>query len=161
MSVFLPGQSSDDGFAYLTTLYLTDNFVELGDGGGGVEYPAGVRFVNVAIPKNATILTAKLTLQAYDTRTNTVCNVKIKGEDVDDAATFSTYANFAARARTTQYVNWDAIPAWTANTDYDSPDIKNIIQAIISRAGWVSGNNLVLFFTNNVEGLSGQNRRIY
>jgi len=74
---------------------------------------------------------------------------KLSAEDVDDAPTFADdadafddrYAN-----HTTAMVNWDDIGSWTAESEYDSPDISSVIQEIVNRAGWASGNDLVLFW---------------
>jgi len=79
----------------------------------------------------------------------TTVNSRISAEDVDDAATFSSDSSaFDARwaARTTARVDWDNIGAWTLNTDYNSPDIKTVIQEIVDRAGWASGNDIVIFW---------------
>jgi len=108
-----------------------------------------MRFLNVTIPKNATIDTAYLTLRAYATRTGTTVNSKIRGEAADNPVTFSTLADYQGRPKTTAVVNWNAIPAWTLDTDYNSPEIKTIIQELVNRAGWVSGNALVIFWDDH------------
>jgi hypothetical protein len=148
MAVFKPGQSTDDGYIYGTSFYLAYNLLSFGKYASVVE-EGGVRFIEVTIPRGAQILTANVTFQSYDNTSGTTCNIQIKGEAADDAATFSTLANYNARTRTSEYVNWNAIPAWVINTDYDSPSINAIVQEIINRSGWVSGNHLVLFFANN------------
>jgi hypothetical protein len=151
-AVFKPGQSSDDCYAYnfgykggIHMIWPAQPYLDF----GAVSEPrdTGIRFVNVTIPKGATILTAKVTFNSYYTVTSQQCNVRIKGEDADDPATFSTYDNFFGRVRTSQYVDWSAIPSWTANTDYDSPDITNIVQAIVNRPGFA--NHLVIFIEDN------------
>jgi hypothetical protein len=109
----------------------------------------GMRFQNVTIPGGATITAAYLTLRAAGNRANTAVNSRIKGEDVDDAAAFSNYSDYSGRARTAASMDWDNIPAWTAETEYNSPDIKTIIQAIINRPGWASGNDLVIFWDDH------------
>lgn len=148
MAVFKPGQSSDDCYDDGTDTTRNDTLV-FGDVAGLVFFESGIRFINVTIAKGATILTAKVTFQESTGTAGTTCNVQIKGENVDDAATFSNHANYAGRARTSESVNWNSIPGWEVDTDYDSPSITTIVQAIINRAGWVSGNDLVLFFANN------------
>ena len=147
MAVFKPGQDSDDCHAW-TSIVLTGGVI-FGDSLGN-NMTAGIRFPNMTISNGATILSATVTLQAVDVySTGTVCNAQIKGEAIDDAVTFSTYADFIGRTRTTAYVNWDAVSVWTIDTDYNSPSITTIIQEIINRAGWVSGNDLVIFIADN------------
>jgi len=106
----------------------------------------GMRFANVTIPKGATITAAYLTLQARDSHSLTTVNSCIKGEAADNAASFSNVTDFDNRVRTSANVAWDSIPAWTAGIDYNSPEVKTVIQEIINRAGWASGNALVIFW---------------
>jgi hypothetical protein len=112
------------------------------------KWGSGARFQNVTIPHGATIDSAYFILTCKTSRSGTVCNTEISADDTDNAATFSTKANFESRyaARTTAQINWDGLGAWTAETEYTSPDIKNVIQEVIDRAGWSSGNALVLFW---------------
>jgi len=117
----------------------------------GVTYRScsGFRFRTVAIPQGATIGTAYLTLRAYESKSNAGCNTKIRAEDVDSAAAFSTEANWDSRfpsGCTTAEVEWDGIDAWTGGEDYDSPEIKTVIQEIVSRGGWASNQNIVIFW---------------
>ena len=117
---------------------------------------AGFRFQTVAVPNAATIITAYLTITAKFSTAGTVCNTKIRGEDTDDAAAFSTEANYQGRhevwtpgACTTAVVSWNAIDAWTAETEYNSPEIKTIIQEIVDRGGWATGQDMVLFWDDH------------
>lgn len=112
-------------------------------------YGCGMRFANIAIAQGTTIDAAYLTLRCYAARSGTVCNTRISAEDIDDAATFANdKAAFDARwaARTTAIVDWDSIGAWTKDEDYNSPEIKTVIQEIVSREGWSSGNDIVIFW---------------
>lgn len=117
---------------------------------------SGLRFNNVTIPKDAIITSAKITGTAYSNYSNTI-NCKIYGEDANDASTFSTAVNFEGRTRTTAAVDWDTSADWVDGSDYDTADISTIIAEITSRAGWVSGNNLVIFIQN--DGTAGSTRR--
>ena len=109
----------------------------------------GMRFLNITIPKGSTITAAYITLTCRAAASLTVVNSKIKGEAADNPVTFSTLADYQGRAKTTAVVSWDAIPAWTKDTDYNSPEIKTIIQEIIDRANWSSGNALVIFWDDH------------
>lgn len=109
----------------------------------------GMRFQNVTIPKGATITTAYLTFKANTYLSADTCKTRISAEAVNDAPTFADdAAAFDARAanHTTAQVDWDAIGPWTAETNYNSPEIKTVIQEIVNRAGWASGNGLVIFW---------------
>ena len=162
MTLFYTGQSEDDAYIYAgSTIDLTSVSIPLGN----INSPptkAGVRFINVTIPKNATILTAKVTFGAYDAQSGTVCNVIIYGQAADNPPTFSTYANFTGRPLTTALLTWPALTAWLSKTNYDSPDIKYIIQEIVNRSGWASGNAIVLFFNDNASGTNAhRNAKTY
>jgi hypothetical protein len=106
----------------------------------------GMRFQSVTIPKNSYITSAYFTVRANDSPAGANCKTYIHGEDVDDAAAFSDLANFDGRDRTTAGVPWDNIESFSAENDYNSPDIKTVIQEIVNRSGWASGNALVIFW---------------
>ncbi len=108
----------------------------------------GMRFINITIPKDYTIDTAYLTLRAAYERSGTVCNSRISAEAIDDAPTFADDKTaFDARwaNRTAARVDWDDIPGWTQNVDYNSPEIKPVIQEIVNRPGWAEGA-IVIFW---------------
>lgn len=99
---------------------------------------AAWRWDNVTIPQGATITSAYLTLVAYDNDTDAIQR-KIYGFDEDDTATLTSAPG--GRTKTTAAVDWD-INGQTANQTQTSGDIKSIIQEIVNRAGWASGNAL-------------------
>jgi len=147
------GASSDDALAWWQNSAWQWNIAEsqwVGDAGDGrSKAGGGMRFTNVTIPQGSTITTAYLTFRARTTRTQTPIYSKIRGEAADNAAQFSDYANYSGRARTTAQVLWNDIPAWTAGNDYNSPEIKTVIQEIVNRAGWAAGNALVIFWDDH------------
>ena len=120
-------------------------------------YPAdqlvGLRFQAVAIPGDATIDWAALqmTTDEADSRETTL---HIAGQAADDAPAFSAQAgNLSARARTGASVSWSP-PGWsTVGEVRTSPDLARVIQEIIERPGWQSGNALALL-------ISGAGRRV-
>ncbi len=143
--------STDDCVRRLTTSWfsLTDSRLWCGDGSASFyDYRTGARFLNITIPKAANIVSAYFILRAnyYTTR---IVNSIIRGEDADDAVTFSTKEDFDGRARTSANVAWKP-PAWVFDTWYNSPNIKSIIQEIVNRDGWSSGHDLVIFWEDAV-----------
>ncbi len=117
-------------------------------GVGNAKIGAGARFTNITIPLRAYINQAYLTLTCYASQTGVAPKTRISAEQVDDAPTFADDKDvFDARwANRTAQVDWDDIENWTSPNAYNSPDIKTVIQAIIDRAGWVSGNDIVIFW---------------
>lgn len=111
------------------------------------EYEGGFRFTNIAIPQGSTIVSAYLTLTSQ-ANSNGTPGFLIKGEDADDTSAFSTYANFVGRTRTTASVAWNP-GAQTAEDVVDTSDISAVVQEIVNRGGWTSGNDMTFFIENN------------
>jgi len=110
---------------------------------------SGMRFQVVLVSQGATIDNAYLTVRCIYARSGTVVRTRISAEDIDDAPTFIDSAiAFDARwaNRTTARVDWDGIPAWTENTDYNSPSFVSVIKEIVDRPSWASGNDIVIFW---------------
>ena len=115
------------------------------------------RFPSVSVPNAATIDSASLALVAWETRSSTVVNGRIDAEDSDDTGT-PTHAEFDGGSvqgaghgrqtgnRTTAQVTWNGLAAETAEDAITSPEIKTIIQELVDRAGWASGNDMTLYF---------------
>lgn len=123
----------------------------------------GLRYQNVTLPNGVEITTAKLIMTGAVVQSNADVNSVVIGEDVDDAAVFSDLADYQARRGTivggandnyitSASVNWNAIPAWSIGeegADTTSPELKTIIQEIVDRVGWASGNALVLWWDDH------------
>ena len=135
--------SANDGFEIpATTPNLDANYIEIGDNGGGIVTIC--RFTAVGIAQGATINTATITFTGQDTyNSGTDMNVNVGCEDVDDSAVPNeddgNVANRAANI-TTAKTAWN-IRAIVTDTTYQI-DIKDAVQEVISRVGWVSGNDL-------------------
>lgn len=109
----------------------------------------GLRFRNVLLDNTMTITAAYLRIVSYSGNTTTEAKTRISAEDVDDAPTFADNAGaFDARwaNRTTARVDWDDIASWVNEVEYDSPSIISVIQEIVTRGGWASGNDIVIFW---------------
>lgn len=102
------------------------------------DYTAGLRFNNIAIPQGATITSASIRLQAT-LGVSINLQQKVYGIAEDDTASMVT--DPTGRTKTSANVDWDIINT-TSNANYDSPDLKTIVQEIVNRAGWVSGSDM-------------------
>lgn len=119
----------------------------------GIGYDGGynhvfARFLNVTIPKNAIITSAKIQYKAMSSLTLASVQTSIYANDVVAPTSPTSDATFTAKALTTAFVNWDAPGAWVANTWYDSPDISSVIQEIVNQASWASGNAVMILHKN-------------
>jgi len=108
-----------------------------------------MRFLNITIPKGSTINEAHLNLRALNGYAGNSVNSRISAEDVANPPVFADDAGaFDARwaNRTAARIEWDNIPATIDDQEYDSPDIKAVIQEIVDRGDWASGNAIVIFW---------------
>jgi hypothetical protein len=115
----------------------------------------GFRFVNVGIPQGATINSATLDVVCIDAA-NDSPQCDIWGQNSDDAPVFTTDANnISSRPATSAYTNWTASDIGTAAVQ--SPAITAVIQEIVNRPGWVSGNAIAIF----IQGLTGTGFQVH
>ncbi|MBU1621935.1 MAG: hypothetical protein KJ604_20965, partial [Gammaproteobacteria bacterium] len=178
------GASADDAIVYWdNTQWVIGALTGLHTGVGYASSTSfkqgnGFRFDGIAIPNAATIDLANLIFTGSVAKSNNNVNSVVIGEDADDAATFSTLANYQGRRGTvvggannnnitTASVTWNAIAAWSVDesgADTTSPDIKSIIQEIVNRVGWASGNAIVLYHDDhagNSTATDATNRNAY
>lgn len=113
----------------------------------------GLRFLTISIPSGAVITNAYIRFKAKDKEENDT-DLVIKGEDSDDAVRFTdTDGDITSRPLTDASVAWNNLSTWNNNGLYDTPDITTIVQEIINRDGWESGNDMVFIISG-----SGQRR---
>jgi hypothetical protein len=121
----------------------------------------GMVFDNVTIPVGATIDDAYIEVQCYASY-GTAMKSKIYGYDAGTATDFDDETDYKNRFgvnggtdnRTTANVDWNDMAAWTPASWYQSPDIKTIIQEIVNRGDWASGNGVSIVW-NDYAGASG------
>jgi hypothetical protein len=65
-------------------------------------------------------------------------------DDAGDSATFSTGNLPSQRALTSQTVSHSSNVQWLANTWYSLDEIAGVVQEVVARADWQSGNSLSL-----------------
>jgi hypothetical protein len=113
------------------------------------------RFTNITIPRGAPITSASIQFM-MDEPAGVVTNVRIFGELAANSATFAaTPFNLTSRARTSNSVVWNGIPAWSGGTPATgecvtcpagpaqrTPDLASIIQQIVNQPAWDSGSAL-------------------
>lgn len=119
-----------------------------------------LRFTNVTIPNGASITSAKITFVSFETRTETVTRSNITGNDVDDAVAPTNATEYNNLVDTTASVAWDGEGTWTAETTHDTPDFATIVQEIVDRGGWASGQDMQFMIKNDASD-TGAYRRFY
>ncbi len=145
------GASSDDAEENGATgaVDLTSSDLELVVE-GPVNQVVGVRFAGVSLPDGAVIQNASVQFITDETD-GSASSLTVQGHDADSAATFSTGAsNVSSRPRTTAAVAWSP-PAWStigeAGPNQRTPNLAAVVQEIVDRPGWVSGNPLAFIVT--------------
>lgn len=110
----------------------------------GLRYRSFVRFPGVTVPQGKTINSAILTLRSTTAQPlgNATVIFNIYGNAADNPAAPTTAGTAEALALTTATLATTAGPV-AATTDYTF-DVTGIIQEIVSRSGWASGNALIL-----------------
>ncbi len=148
----------DDGYAWgATEQDINSGYLMVGDDRDYTApyYMSGVRFINVVIPRSATVIDAHLKVQStYEGLRGQIYGV-IQAEAADNAGEFGL-RYIAAAAKTTAAVDWDHKTAWDAATWYVSPDISTVIQEVINRPTWNWSNSLVVFYSTRTD--SGKSR---
>jgi len=138
--------SSDDVEELLTnnSIYMTSSDLELTQD-GLTNQLIGIRFQNIPIPQGATVTKAYIRFTVDEVSTGVV-NLTIYGEDSDNSQTFlTTPNNVSSRAKTAHSISWspkDWLNIGDSTTDQTTPDLKDIIQEIVDRSGWSSGNSM-------------------
>ena len=117
-----------------------------GEWNGGIRNTSW-RFTNITIPQGATITSAKITFsRIVGGGSSHTINYKFVGVDEDNTGALTVSDTCRTRTHTTAAVDWDVtIPPGDIGSTYDSVDISSVIQEIINRGGWSSGNALGIY----------------
>ena len=118
----------------------------------------GLRFTGITVSQGVTIDEAFIDL-TIDRRQTSTTNTTIVGQDVGDAAAISAPSSLffassstfdiTSRGATSASVDWNGIPASNVGQVITSPDIATIVQEIVDRADWASGQDMFFRFENN------------
>ena len=115
----------------------------------GSNQHVGLRFTNLTIPAGATIANAYLQFEADETQDEPT-TLTLHGQAADNPATFSSSNKVSTRPRTTTSTTWSPLP-WTlvgeTGPRQRTPDLSAVIQQILNRPGWTSGNALTLIIS--------------
>jgi hypothetical protein len=106
-----------------------------------------VRFPDVTIPVGAIIQSAFVRVKSGATKTSD-CYFDIYFNDADDAVAPTSAADANSKALTTETAAWTA-GEWTSGLKYDTPDLKTLLQEIVDRPGWASGNAMMAMFLDD------------
>ena len=113
----------------------------------------GMRFTDVTIPQGSQIDSAYVEVYAHEDETD-LAKITIWAEATDDAATFDLNNLITSRTKTTAQVTWNCSEQWTMWQKYRSEDFASVVQEIVNRVGWNSGNAIAIVFEGEDQGAS-------
>lgn len=134
--------SNASGYWISSDIY-TDNYVV-----GVGHFNSWILFASPTIPYGSTISSAHLNIRAFQTKDTTTVNATLYFADTSSPS-LPTSAGEANAIPLTSGANWSAIPTWTAQTWYESPDIASALQSVVNRSDYYTGNNLLLVIRDN------------
>ena len=152
------------------TLASSDDAQETTGAGGGVvdlNEPAlplggnhliGVRFPDVQVPKDATIIEARLEFHGATppAGASAAATITITGENAGDAAPYTLGGKISDRAYYSTAVAWAEAGAWQKDRRYVSADIKDIVAEQVKNTDWNAGQALAF----KLAGAGGSRRAV-
>lgn len=126
------------------SIYTNSTDLELTNDGD--DQTIGLRFNNLQIPPGVEISGAWLQFTA-DEQSSGACNLVIRAQAVDNTPPFEEiFQNVSSRPLTTASVNWQP-GTWNvigeAGPLQRSPNLAAVLQEVVDRPGWASGNSVV------------------
>jgi hypothetical protein len=131
--------SGDDVTEDGTTFDPISASVSIGTGATSGSSYAGLRFTGVAIPAHATISSAHVDVVSSQTQWNAY-SMTIAADATGNSAALTSSSTPSQRALTTATVTHNDDVLWVADATYSLDDMTAVIQELVSRPDWVSGN---------------------
>jgi len=146
---------TDDGWAYVDGSNYTPNgdFNRMGLGYiSNTNVMTWYRFKNVQIPQGATINSAHLRWNAHSISVSASVSLYCYCEDSTSTIAPISGADLIGRPLTTANV-WKVVSTpsggWVQNKWYLSSEFSSVLQEIVDKGGWSSGNALTVYYIEN------------
>lgn len=131
--------NSEDGFSSTQTNAWDSSALVQGFDGTYLK-SLGLRYSGIAVPRGALITSATLALKSFAVGGGTGTKWgRLYGDAVDDAPAWSSSSRPDQIAKTTAFTTLNYS---TVNDAILNQDVTAIVQEIVNRAGWTSGNAL-------------------
>lgn len=146
-------ENTDDGREQDDTTWNSkgnaSSVITFGNVGGSV-YDGAFRFRDVAIPKDAKIVLARLKLRpAFTDGADPDVQLVIKGIKEADTKPFSQSDRPSQRTKTVNSAAWHIIKGWEVHEWVQTPNLNLVIEEIVAQSGWKEGNALALTAEDN------------
>jgi hypothetical protein len=136
------------------TLNASQPAIWIGNGGSTTTSYTGLRFTNVSIPRGATITSAYL--QFYSAQSQWILlNLQLSAEAADNSQPFVSNSRPSQRPLTS-ILNHSSDIGWSANTWYNFNEMASVVQQVVNRSGWQSGNSLSIILKGTGTGTWGR-----
>ncbi len=134
-------------------MYMDSSDLELVNDGSRAQY-VGMRFEDIHVPQGVTVTSAYIQF-AVDETDSGETSVTVRGQAAGNAGEFSTSShNLSSRPTTNASTSW-TIESWSstgeAGLDQRTPDLSAIVQEIVNRGDWSSGNAMAFFVSGSGE----------
>lgn len=139
-------QSNDDNRAWYSGGNVA--FVMFGNSGGNA-FNSVIRIQNVTIPKNTPILSAEFRGEAADNLSGEDCKVKVYAVASDNVTAAPTTVQGCEDLVLTTAHSDKTIPTTSTGDLVTITDLASVIQEVINREGWASGNALMIVIKDN------------
>jgi hypothetical protein len=144
---FLIGDN-DQGFEGNPSWFPASSWINVGANGGRL-YNSYTLIRNVTIPQGATITSAYVRHEQYSLE-NVVATTRIHAHDADDSTTPTVnqlrYSSVSSPSNGGWYLTSSSVlwtcPAGASEAPVSTPSIIDVIQEVVNRPGWSSGNDL-------------------
>lgn len=137
--------TDDDG-----AVNITESTSNPSTGSTSDDNQGGIRFTGVTVPQGATIRRAWLYLYISGMTSSTGEYLNMWGEDADNSAAFTT-TNSDVSGRTTTTASYDRPNTSPYSDDNDTRyiphEVTDIVQEIVDRGSWASGNAMTFLWT--------------
>jgi hypothetical protein len=145
-----------------TAFYISDvsNAALIGDfSASGFDSAMGLLFRSVALPRGTTLTSATVSITAHQL-VGTILGTTIRAVNAANVtAPPTSQTQHAALTLTTASVAWTP-STWVGGTRYTTPDLSAVLNEVLQRSDWVSGNNLMVVIGDSVAGWPGAARYI-
>ena len=126
-----------------STIYMHTTTMTVGGNFAGGSRNFIVRFPNVSIPRNAEIQSAYMNLVGNSNYNGNGCRLYMRAEDIGNADA-PTSVSDANNLTTTTAVNTWIVPSVSAGVTYSTCSLSAIVQEVIDRPDWNSGNTILI-----------------
>jgi hypothetical protein len=127
----------------------TNKVLWIGSASSATASYTGLRFNNITIPQGAVITSAKLMLYSPSTQWISI-GLQINADASDNSAPFSDASLPSKRPLTAAVVKHQSNAPWSANTWYTFDEMRTVVQEVVSRPGWKSGNSISIIMKGTI-----------